>query len=54
MKRGHSRHSYPFDKMLPRAIGDWYNKIIAKTIKKMHIKKQRQYNKKLENDKTIE
>jgi hypothetical protein len=43
----HSRNSYPLDKLVPKMKGVFYNTIVRKLEKKMHKKKQRQYNLKL-------
>lgn len=51
MKNGsHSRHSYPFDKMVPKTITNNKGKLRISpntVIKKLHNKKQRQHNQKL-------
>lgn len=43
----HSRRSYPFDKMIPKDLEKECNSRGKAVIKKMHIKKQRQHNKKV-------
>ena len=46
----HSRTSYPFDKMVPKMRGAFYDSNVRQAEKKMHKKKQRQHNLKLTND----
>jgi hypothetical protein len=43
----HSRESFPLDKPVPKMRGTFYNTIVRRLEKKMHKKKQRQYNSKL-------
>lgn len=50
MNRSHSRHSFPFDKQLPVSESKGHDNITRRTIKKLHKKKQRQYNKRLVRD----
>jgi len=54
MKRSHSRQSYPFDKLLPWDTGRDLNSIARQCLKKMHKKKQRQYNNIITNKKRRE
>lgn len=53
MTRSHNGFSYPFDKMLPKNIigkvaMSEMDRITKKEVKKRHIKKQRQHDRKLE------